>query len=360
MKVSNFMPPPGLMQSPPGNLESNLCQTKNLMPPPGLMQLPGNLEPYCDSASLDSYRALKQEFVALERKYEALALENARLTNENMTMRMAQLAQENMMLRLQSQSMPGTRVAEQRWWQQPNALAMPRQVGYSPGNAAEHLPKSTMQLAPGQSTGNKIPEPRPSLGSSSPDTESTCVGSSSPDESTAGDEDVQEVESIEDSTKKLPRLLTTVMMRNIPNNLTREQLLDIMNAEGFVGCYDFVYLPVDFKNMVGLGYTFVNLVDSEVAKRFYLHFSGFSRWVIRSSLNTGCWDPIQSEKVCEVTWSDGLQGKDAHIERYMNSPVMHHSMPDSCKPMIFKDGVPILFPKPTKRLRAPRHCPQGN
>jgi hypothetical protein len=197
-------------------------------------------------------------------------------------------------------------------------------------------------LVLGQSIGNKIAEPREPRASFG--AVSTSVGSSSPDELSAG----EEAESIEDSADKPPRLLTTVMMRNIPNNVSREKLLDIMNAEGFVGCYDFVYLPLDFKNMVGLGYSFVNLVDTEVAKRFYLHFSGFSGW------------GLQSEKVCEVTWSDALQGKDAHIERYMNSPVMHHSMPDSCKPMIFKDGEAILFPKPTKRLRAPRHCPQGN
>lgn len=145
-----------------------------------------------------------------------------------------------------------------------------------------------------------------------------------------------------------PHLFTTVMMRNIPNNMTSEMLLDLVNTEGFSGSYDFFYLPMDFKNMVGLGYCFVNLLDPDVAKRFHAHFSGFDDWGPR----------VASEKVCEVTWSNALQGKDAHVERYRNSPVMHESMPDEAKPMLFTDGERIAFPEPTKRIRAPKQVQQ--
>lgn len=104
------------------------------------------------------------------------------------------------------------------------------------------------------------------------------------------------------------------------------------------------YLPMDFKNMVGLGYCFVNLVDPEEAQRFRKHFEGFHRWG----------PAVSSEEACEVTWSNALQGRDAHVDRYRNSPVMHESMPDEAKPMLFKLGERVLFPEPTKRIRAPK------
>merc|ERR1711971_1058543 len=136
------------------------------------------------------------------------------------------------------------------------------------------------------------------------------------------------------------------MVRNIPNNYTRTMLVDLINAEGFEGKYDLVYLPIDFKNRVGLGYSFINFLDSDMAMRFQQHFAGFCSW------------SAQSDKICEVTWSDALQGTEAHIERYRNSPVMHESVPDECKPMLLKDGERIPFPAPTKRIRAPRQWPR--
>merc|ERR1712094_88997 len=41
--------------------------------------------------------------------------------------------------------------------------------------------------------------------------------------------------------------------------------LDLINAEGFQGSYDFLYLPLDFKGMVGIGYSFINFINSEQA-----------------------------------------------------------------------------------------------
>ena len=40
---------------------------------------------------------------------------------------------------------------------------------------------------------------------------------------------------------------TTVMLRNIPNKYTREMLVKQLNQD-FKGRFDFVYLPIDFKN----------------------------------------------------------------------------------------------------------------
>jgi len=136
---------------------------------------------------------------------------------------------------------------------------------------------------------------------------------------------------------------TTLMLRNLPNNYTRGMLLELIDAEGFAGTYDFVYLPIDFNSQAGLGYAFVNLLSPIAAQRFWKHFDGFARWA------------LPSEKVCLLNWSSPHQGLAAHIERYRNSPVMHEAVPDQCKPMIFADAVRIPFPPPTKQLKAPRN-----
>ena len=48
-----------------------------------------------------------------------------------------------------------------------------------------------------------------------------------------------------------------------------------------------------------------------------------------------------------------LEPAQAHVERYRNSPVMHRSVPDQYKPVIFKDGVRKPFPRATKKVKAP-------
>jgi len=135
---------------------------------------------------------------------------------------------------------------------------------------------------------------------------------------------------------------TTVMLRNLPSNYTRTMLLELIDAEGFTGKYDFVYLPMDFNTNASLGYGFVNLTSPLEATKFWKNFEGFSRWA------------LPSDKVCCLDWSRPHQGLEAHIERYFNSPVMHVRVPDFCKPMIFSDGVRVPFPPPTRQVKAPR------
>jgi hypothetical protein len=135
---------------------------------------------------------------------------------------------------------------------------------------------------------------------------------------------------------------TTVMLRNMPNNYTRDMFLELVDSMGFKGQYDFAYLPVDFKSQAGLGYGFVNFMSSADALRCFDVFEGFSDWI------------VPSEKVCTVTWGTPYQGLQAHIERYQNSPVMHHSITDEWKPVLFKDGVRIPFPPPTKQIKMPK------
>lgn len=135
---------------------------------------------------------------------------------------------------------------------------------------------------------------------------------------------------------------TTVMLRNLPNNYTRAMLLNMLDGEGFAGFYDFIYMPIDFKSQACLGYAFVNLADSSSVPTFWSTFNGYAKWV------------LPSRKVCSVSWSSPHQGLQAHVDRYRNSPVMHTSVPDEYKPVIFEKGVRVLFPEFAKAPRAPR------
>lgn len=139
-----------------------------------------------------------------------------------------------------------------------------------------------------------------------------------------------------------PEGRTTVMLRNLPNNYTRDMLLELIDSLGFCGKYDFLYLPIDFQTQACLGYAFVNLVDSAIVPAFWRAFDGFSNW------------SLPSRKVCYISWSGPHQGLEAHIDRYRNSPVMHPDVGDECKPLIFKEGVRQMFPPPTKSIRPPR------
>jgi hypothetical protein len=135
---------------------------------------------------------------------------------------------------------------------------------------------------------------------------------------------------------------TTVMFRNMPNNYTRDMLLRLLDSMDFAGCYDLAYLPIDFKTQAGLGYAFIDFVSSAQALRCFHTFEGFSGW------------EVPTDKVCSLTWGGPLQGLEAHISRYQNSPVMHRSIPDAWKPALFVSGARIAFPPPTKPIRPPK------
>lgn len=62
--------------------------------------------------------------------------------------------------------------------------------------------------------------------------------------------------------------VTTVMLRHIPNKYTQANLLDEINQEGFVGRYDFFYLPMDMHNRTNVGYAFINFLTPQDAQLF--------------------------------------------------------------------------------------------
>lgn len=142
---------------------------------------------------------------------------------------------------------------------------------------------------------------------------------------------------------------TTVMFRNLPKSYTRTPFLEVIDAEGFAGTYEFVYLPTDFESCGNSGYAFISFNTHDEATRAKKHFHGFSQW-----------SPAPSCKPCDVAWSGPVQGLEAHVKKYQNSPVMHDSVPDEYRPAIFINGVRARFPKPTRRIRLPRATNRPN
>lgn len=148
-----------------------------------------------------------------------------------------------------------------------------------------------------------------------------------------------------------PGTNTTIMLRNVPRSLNRTMLLAELEAQGFAGKFDFVYLPVDFEDTTqNYGHAFVNFVRPHDAAQARECFSGFTSWA------------VNCETPCEAMWREQCQGLAAHIQKYRNSALMHESVPDENKPVMFVDGIRRPFPAPTQPIKAPkmRRSPASN
>merc|ERR1719203_1645529 len=67
---------------------------------------------------------------------------------------------------------------------------------------------------------------------------------------------------------------TTVMMRNLPNKYTQRMLLTEINHSGFLGTFDFLYLPIDPETNANRGYAFLNFIDPTFAWMFKVSYEG--------------------------------------------------------------------------------------
>uniref|UniRef100_A0A7S0FX93 RRM domain-containing protein n=1 Tax=Pyrodinium bahamense TaxID=73915 RepID=A0A7S0FX93_9DINO len=132
---------------------------------------------------------------------------------------------------------------------------------------------------------------------------------------------------------------TTVMLRNIPNKYTRDMLVTQLNLH-LRGKYDFVYLPIDFKNGCNVGYGFINFRSFEACRTFVGKFSGVDVCRCLPGINN-------SNKVAEVTPAR-VQGQDENVKRLRSSPVMqelvHHP---EWMPLVFdEEGNESPLPLP--------------
>ncbi|KAJ6410517.1 hypothetical protein OIU84_007293 [Salix udensis] len=139
---------------------------------------------------------------------------------------------------------------------------------------------------------------------------------------------------------------TTLMIKNIPNKYTSKMLLAAID-EQCRGTYDFIYLPIDFKNKCNVGYAFINMTDPQQIIPFHKAFNGKK------------WEKFNSEKVASLAYAR-IQGKTALIAHFQNSSLMNEDK--RCRPILFHSdgpnaGDPEPFPMGThirSRLGKPR------
>lgn len=109
------------------------------------------------------------------------------------------------------------------------------------------------------------------------------------------------------------------MIKNIPNKYTSKMLLAAID-ENHCGTYDFLYLPIDFKNKCNVGYAFINMVSPSHIIAFYEAFNGKK------------WEKFNSEKVASLAYAR-IQGKAALVTHFQNSSLMNEDK--RCRPILF-------------------------
>jgi hypothetical protein len=125
---------------------------------------------------------------------------------------------------------------------------------------------------------------------------------------------------------------TTLMVKNIPNRVTREDFAGEIMSKMPIGSFDFVYLPIDFKTRSGFGYAFINMTSDVNVDLFVANLH---------KRRLACADGIYS-KPLEVTVAR-VQGFTANINRLISSPVLFQADEDS-HPLIFNSNqVSIPF-----------------
>ncbi|MED6177521.1 hypothetical protein PIB30_098891 [Stylosanthes scabra] len=113
--------------------------------------------------------------------------------------------------------------------------------------------------------------------------------------------------------------ITTVMVRNIPNQLTLQEFLGILDDhcvkvnKGVEPAdwskYDFVYLPMDYwkdayeGRSSNLGYAFVNFTRPNAAFLFYKLFNGLT------------WNVTSNNKICDINVAQ-YQGKESLKQKF--------------------------------------------
>ncbi|XP_022726400.1 LOW QUALITY PROTEIN: protein MEI2-like 4 [Durio zibethinus] len=117
---------------------------------------------------------------------------------------------------------------------------------------------------------------------------------------------------------------TTLMLKNIPNKYTSKMLLAAID-ERHRGSYDFIYLPIDFKNKCNVGYAFINMIDPSQIITFYQAFNGKK------------WEKFNSEKVASLAYAR-IQGKAALVAHFQNSSLMNEDK--RCRPILFNTDGP--------------------
>jgi hypothetical protein len=134
---------------------------------------------------------------------------------------------------------------------------------------------------------------------------------------------------------------TTVMMRQVPFKYTQRKLLREINSCGFMGQYDFIYLPMDPRSHANRGFAFLNMISAEAAEDFYNKFNG---QYLRH---------FSAEKAISVLPAD-LQGFEENALQYASTAAHRGRRTGHTKPIFFRP----LPPRVASKLEESRLAPE--
>jgi len=130
---------------------------------------------------------------------------------------------------------------------------------------------------------------------------------------------------------------TTLQLRGLPSDLAQEDLIMVLDREGFSGYYDFVHMASDLQSGLGLGRALVNFTRHEYGLTLAARLHG------RQTIG-GCGDNVP-ERGCEVTWSIQPQGLAELVAAHQKGPENHPDVPEEMRPQRFSKGWPMPFPQ---------------
>eukprot|EP00929_Paragymnodinium_shiwhaense_P095453 TRINITY_DN5658_c0_g1_i4.p1 TRINITY_DN5658_c0_g1~~TRINITY_DN5658_c0_g1_i4.p1 ORF type:complete len:877 (+),score=110.10 TRINITY_DN5658_c0_g1_i4:120-2750(+) len=116
---------------------------------------------------------------------------------------------------------------------------------------------------------------------------------------------------------------TTVMIQGVPSQYTQRKLMLEVNYRGFMGCYDFMYLPMQPRKNSNRGFAFVNFTTPESAEEFFQALNGKKLHYLNTTSVIG----ISPAKV---------QGFEENVVRFAEPQSSSSSRKRHPKPLIFR------------------------
>lgn len=130
--------------------------------------------------------------------------------------------------------------------------------------------------------------------------------------------------------------ITTVMMTWLPHSCNRQILLDVFNADGFAGTFDFLHLPRNSTTPVNEKNCLVNFVDPCFA------------WLFKLTYDRKNTEGLSSETLVYIKRAT-IQGFDANVAYFT-----HDNCRDpSERPILFREAVKTMLEKPVNCSREP-------
>jgi len=126
---------------------------------------------------------------------------------------------------------------------------------------------------------------------------------------------------------------TTLEITSLPEDLTQEDFLEILDREEASGLYDFVFMPSISATASGSRFAVVNCTSNDHAE------------TLVEKLRTRTFRGIDGcRQQCEVSWAS-VQGLDEMVEICRDAPENNEETLEQLRPQLFSKGWPVSMPR---------------